>query len=280
MRRFDYHRPRTLAEALELKATLPEARWIAGGTDLLVRMKDGTVRPPALISLRSIPGLSGVPQHGRVRIGAARTHSALLADPVLGARYPLLLQALGLLGTPQVRNVATLGGNLGNASPCADSAPPLLCLDARAVVASESGERELSLEALLCGPGQTTLGSDEVLVAVTLAPAPEGARGTFLKKRRVHVDLAQASVAALAVVSDEGVCSHLRLAAGSVAPVPIRLRLTEALLTGERLGPEVLAAAAGAAQREVAPISDVRASADYRRHIVGVYVRRALEGLL
>jgi len=81
-------------------------------------------------------------------------------------------------------------------------------------------------------------------------------------------------------VSDEGVCSHLRLAAGSVAPVPIRLRLTEALLTGERLGPEVLAAAAGAAQREVAPISDVRASADYRRHIVGVYVRRALEGLL
>ena len=279
MRPFAYHRPRTLAEALERKAETPGSRYVAGGTDLIVRMKDGAVRPPALVSLRSVEGLSGVSADGRVRIGGATTHAALLAHPLVAERYPLLGEALRLLGTPQVRSVATVGGNLGNASPCADCAPPLLCLDAAVLLAGPDGERELPLDGLFVGPGQTARAEDEVLAAVLLGPPVPGARGAFLKKRRVHVDLAQASVAVLALVDAEGVCRHVRIAAGSVAPVPLRLKRTEALLVGRRIDAQLLDLARESAMGEVSPITDLRASADYRRHLVGVFVRRALEGL-
>jgi len=277
VRRSSHARPRTLAEALEVKARTEGSRWVAGGTDLLVRLKDG-LRVPLLVSLRNVPALAEVRDDGALSVGAAAPLADVIAHPAVRKRAPLLADALAQIGSPQIRNVATIGGNLGNASPCADSAPALLVLEARARLAGPDGEREVPLADLLSGPGETCLGPHELVTALVIAPPPAGARGVFLKRRRVRMDLAQASVALLAEVED-GVCRRARVAAGAVAPVPLRLRSVEAALEGQRLEPDLLERAAALARDAVSPITDVRASADYRRHIVGVYVRRALEGV-
>ncbi|MBN2497328.1 MAG: xanthine dehydrogenase family protein subunit M [Deltaproteobacteria bacterium] len=280
MIRCEYHCPRALGEALGLKAAVPGARVIAGGTDLMVRLRSRELAPAALISLRRIPELAGVrEEQGGARIGAATTFTDLLDDPVVARDYPVLARAAARVGSRQIRNAGTVGGNLANASPCADSALPLLALGARVRLERSGGSRELPLDDFFLGPGATALAEDEILTAVILPPPDIGARALFLKKGRVKMDLAVASVAVL-LSMDGPVCRKVRVAAGSVGPVPLRLREVEALLEGAAPTPERTARAAEVAMRCVAPITDVRSTADYRRHIVGVYLRRALESLL
>ncbi len=276
MHRYDYHRPRSLAEALRLRAELPEARVIAGGTDLLVRLRDGRrPAPPALISVRRISELQGIELGAETRLGAAVTIGELLSHAALKERFPLLAKAGKALGSVQIRNAATLGGNLCNASPCADLALPLLVYGARARLVSTRGSRELPVDDFLVGPGETRLASDEVLADFLLPEPAPGVRSAFLKQTRVAMDIALASVAVAFVVA-EGRPRDVRIAAGSVAPRPLRLRETEREVEQAGLGPEALLRIAERARAEVRPISDLRASANYRRELSGVLVTRAL----
>jgi CO/xanthine dehydrogenase FAD-binding subunit len=279
MIRCEYHRPRSLKEALELKAAVPGARVIAGGTDLMVRLRGRELAAPALISLRSIPELAGIREDGGLRIGAATTFTDLVADPAVARGWPVLVEAAGRVGSRQIRNVGTVGGNLANASPCADSAPPLLVLEAGVRLERAGGSRELPLRDLFVGPGATAMSADEILTEVILPRPERGARAVFLKKGRVKMDLAVASVAVL-LVMDGDLCRKARVAAGSVGPTPLRLPEVEAALEGATLTPERVAEAAGIARRGVAPISDVRSTADYRRQVIEVFVRRAIGQLL
>jgi CO/xanthine dehydrogenase FAD-binding subunit len=279
MTRYDYFKPGTLAEAFALKAELGDARFIAGGTDLMIRIRGKEVRPVALISLRNIPAIAGATADRGASIGAATTIADIAGSAELGRRFPVLVQAARRVGGPAIRNAGTIGGNLCNASPCADTALPLLVLEAGLEIESARGRREIPLAELFRGPRATSLAPDEIVTRVTVnAPAP-GAKAVFLKKGRVMMDLSVASVAVLLEL-DGDTCSTARVAAGSVAPTPIRLHEAEAILSGRRLTDDVVAKACEAAMRGVSPITDVRSTAEYRRHIVGVFLKRAVFGLL
>ncbi len=275
----EYHRPRTLAGALQLSRQLHGARFIAGGTDLLVQMRAGTCRPAALISLRSIPELASVTVDDTgARIGAAVPLAALLADTDLCERFAVLAQAMARVGSAQIRSSATIGGNLVNASPVADTAPPLIALGAPVCIAGQDGVRELPLESFFQGPGICALRQGEVLTEVVLPAADPGARGMFLRQERVYMDLAQASVAVVLRAEGDRVVD-CRIVAGGVAPMPLRLHSTEAVLRGEVITSETLDRARTTAEAEVRPISDIRATEAYRLHLVGVFVHRAVRTL-
>lgn len=268
------HRPRSLDEALALLAEHPEVAPVAGGTDLLVKLGHRRAERP-MLSLRRIPELCGTSREGDLfRIGAAATLSELLADPFVQAKLPDLACALRWIGSVQIRNVATLGGNLCNASPAADGAPPLLCLGARVELRSVRGRRELALEDFFEGPGATARAPDELLSAILVPVPPDGERAVFLRKARVRMDIATVNLALRARL-EAGRLRAVRLAAGAVAPTPQRLTRAAAALEGK--GPEAVPAAAEAAAAEIAPIDDLRASAWYRRRLIRVFVERAAQ---
>ena len=262
----------------------PGARYIAGGTDLMVQIKNRELQPspsaPALISLRSIPGLPGIQIGEKTRIGAMTTLTDLINHPDLGRIFPVLVQAARRIGSPQVRNVGTIGGNLCNCSPCADTALALLVLDARAVLKNPEGSREIPLNEFFIGPGESCLASGEVLTEILLdQPAPD-VRAIFMKKGRVRMDLAIASVAVLLEMdSDTRKCKKARVAAGSAAPVPLRLKKVEELFENAVISEKMVEEAQKIAMSSVSPITDTRSTADYRREIIGIYIKRAVEKL-
>jgi len=279
MRRFDYLRPKSLKEALQQKKTIAGAKFISGGTDLLVQIKNRELQPPALISLRSIPGLAAIEINGGARIGALATISDIIQHNELGLNYPVLVEAARRLGSVQIRNVATVGGNLCNCSPSADIALPLLVLEAKVKLQTAKANREIPLEEFFKGPGESCLSSDEILTDIILNPPHQKEKATFLKKGRVKMDLAIASLAVLLEMDGEE-CRKARIAAGSVAPVPLRLYKVEALLEGTTLSKDLMSKAQQLAREIVSPITDIRATEEYRRQIVGVYVKRGLEKIL
>lgn len=275
---YAYHRPRSWSELSALLDAEPDARIVAGATDVMVRIRQRTLRPKALISLRGVPELRGIETTARgLRIGAATPIAELLSSVEVKRGAPLLVQALQRLGSQQIRNVATVGGNLGNASPCADSAPALLAMDATLCLRRGNAEREVSIASFFTGPGKTCLQPVELISAVLLQPNPD-ARSVFLKKSRVFMDLAQASVA-VSLHANGNTCQNIRVAAAAVAPTPLRLLDVEQCLEGQTITPALLDRARDLASQSVAPISDVRATEAYRRTIVGVFVKRAIEQL-
>ncbi len=282
MNPYDYHRPNSAAAALALKSSLQGSRYLAGGTDLLVRIKDGVERPAALISLRRIPELRAIETTATgLRIGALCPLSDVAAHQDVKERAALLAAAIAEMACVQIRNSATLGGNLCNCSPCADTAPPLFVLEARAEILGSEGTRDVSMAELMVGPGQLGLGADDILTAILIDDPPPGAKGIFLKKTRVSMDLALVNLAALMVLADDGAtCESIRLCAGAVGPTPLRLDRVEASLTGQRLTPELIAQARKLAADSVQPISDIRAGADYRRQVTGAFVERAITALV
>jgi len=276
---FDYFQPQSLEEALGLKKKIPGSRFIAGGTDLMVQIRSRELKPSALISLRSIPDLSSIEINGSIRIGAMTTVTDLLYNPDLEHQAKLLVDAARRLGSPQIRNVATVGGNLCNCSPCADLALPLLVLEAKARIESVSGTQDIPLQKFFEGPGKSCLSPDQILTDIFIEPVSSNTKSVFLKKGRVKMDLAVASVALLLEMEGE-TCRKARVAAGSVAPVPLRLQKVEVLLEGKVLSPELADQAQRMAFESVAPISDVRSTEEYRRQIVGVYVKRGMAQIL
>lgn len=281
MHDFDYRAPGSLDEALTLLAEAgPEARVLAGGTDLLVQMKEGRRRPRLLIDVKGIPELMGVTKDGSgaLHLGAAASLASVLALPALTTDFPILAEACSLIGAVQIQNRASLGGNLCNAAPSADSAPALICLGARCVVASRNGRREIPLASFFVGPGQTVLAPDELLVEIVVPPTPSHSGGCYLRHTpRAEMDIAVAGVASFVILAPgDGVCQEARIVLGAVGPTPIRAREAEASLAGRALNEATIEEAAQQAAQAARPISDVRGSAEYRRHLVAVLTRRTL----
>jgi CO/xanthine dehydrogenase FAD-binding subunit len=281
MKRFEYLAPRSLAEALEMLVDRPEAIPLAGGTDLLVQVKEGGRRVKALLSLKRLPELRQHAHSGALTLGSTVTVGRIAADSQIRQAYAALAIGAGLIGSVQIRNLATLGGNLCNASPSADTAPPLLVLGAQAVIASAQGERTIPLEEFFEGPRRTALQAGELLKAI-IVPQPAEHSGSFYLRHtpRARMDLAVVDVAAAVTVEADGAIVDARLALGAVAPVPLRARQAEALLAGQVPTDELWREVGAMAAREAEPIDDQRASAEYRRHLVDVLTRRALRSAL
>ena len=276
MNHFDYFKPHSLEEVWDLGKEFPGAKYIAGGTDLMVKIKNRTIVPQTLISLRSLPGLPGIEIGEKVRIGAMTTITDLIEHPELGRIFPVLVQAAKKIGSPQIRNVGTVGGNLCNCSPCADTALALLILDARVVLRNSRGSREIALEEFFIGPGVSCLSGGELMTGIVLDKPASNVRAIFMKKGRVKMDLAVASVGVLLEMEGD-TCKKARFAAGSVAPVPLRLKKVEELLENAVISKETIQEAQKIAMNSISPITDIRSTAEYRREIVGVYIKRALE---
>ena len=217
-------------------------------------------------------------QNGMLSIGATRTAGKVAGNPLICQDYTALAVGAGLIGSVQIRNMATIGGNICNASPSADTAPGLLVLDARAVLAGAEGERTLALEDFFLGPGKTALQPGELLVRLEL-PSPLVHSGSFYLRHtpRAWMDLAFVGAAAAVQLGEEGEILSVRIALGAVAPVPMRAFRAEERLTGCQPDKTLLAEVASLAASEARPIDDLRASADYRRHITAVLTRRAIE---
>ncbi len=275
--RFTFHRPRTLREALKLLNEFEDARPIAGGTDLIPAMREEELKARNLIDLTRIEELKGICEgEGEIVIGAATTLRQLEASKVIAERAPALWAAAASVGSVQIRNLATLGGNLCNASPAADTAPPLLTLNAVAELASLEGRRTIPVSNLFAGPKLNTLRPQELLTHIRFPTPPKGAGMSFQKigRRKGHtISIVNAS-AYLEV--DGGACRDARLALGSVAPTPIRVEEAEEALRGRRMAEELIEEAASICQGLVKPIDDLRASATYRREMSRILVRRAL----
>ena len=279
MRRFDLATPNSLDECLKLLAERgPETKLVAGGTDLLVQMKNGLLKPARVIDLSGIADLRVLaPDDGRgLRVGAAVTARRLELDAAVRARYAALGESGALVGSVQVRNLATVGGNICNAAPSADMAPPLVALEAEAIIAGPSGRRRVPVASFFTGVRRTVLGPDELLLEFAVpAPGPRSG-GSYLRHTpRRELDIAVVGVASQVTLTD-GVCAKARIALAAVAPTPVRAAAAKQSLEGQRLTPERIEQAAALAVEAARPISDQRGSAEYRRHLVRVLTRRTL----
>jgi carbon-monoxide dehydrogenase medium subunit len=219
--------------------------------------------------------------NGALTFGSAVTVGQIAANQRIQQDYTALAIGAGLIGSVQIRNMATVGGNLCNAAPSADTAPPLLVLGAQAVIASARGERKIPLETFSLGPGQTVLQPGELLKEIVVPKPPKGSGSFYLRHTpRARMDIAVVGAAAAITLDADGKIADARLALGAVAPVPMRAIKAEALLHGQRLTDELLREVGAAAAQEAQPIDDLRASAEYRRHLVSVLTQRALRGAL
>ncbi len=298
---FNYVKAASLAEASRmLTEHTGKARSMMGGTDLFVRMRDGFMRPEFLVDVKHLPGMRDIryedgdgqhPEAG-LTVGAATTLNAVAHHPVVQTRYPLLAEAANSVASYQLRNRATLGGNLCNASPAADTAPATLLLEASMVLYGPGGERVVPADEFFLGPGKTAIRPGELMTAIRFPTPPTDHVGKYLKLGRNKAgDLAIAGVAALGFpdtnpantkgTKDDGTTSGYRFRIGlaSVAPVPLRARQAEEALggwTASSPGEEIFTLAADKAMETATPISDVRASAAYRKAMVRALTLRAL----
>ena len=274
-----YFKPKTIEEAVSLLLRhKDEARVIAGGTDLLVQLKKGEVWPRYIINIKDILNQDIITYDEKkgLRIGALATIRSLEASPVIRQKFSILAQAASELGTLQVRNYATIGGNLCNAAPSAETAPALIVLGASAKIVGSDGERTVPLENFFTGPGQTVLHADEILSEIQVPNLPPRSGSVYIARTvRKALDLAIVGVAVVTTL-DGDILRDVKIALGSVAPIPIRARRAETVVRGQRLDATLLAEAGLAASEEASPIDDVRSSAEYRRKMIGVLVGRAI----
>ena len=283
LRPFELTEPETLDEVVDALARADgEARLIAGGTALVPMLRMGLLRPERVVSLHRIEELARVAVSGRgLRVGAMATLAAIARSPEIARGWPLLATAARHVATPAIRSSATLGGNLGYAEPASDPAPALLCLDAEVDVEGPAGARSLPLSGFFAGFYETALAPGEIVTAVRLPPVPAGARMGYVKFcPRSAEDKPLIGVAAL-IVKEEGGgrCREARIALGAAGPSAFRTGRAEAMLRGTALDAAAIEAAANAAAEEADPVSDLMGSADYRRRMVRVWVRRLLTSL-
>ena len=279
MKPFAVHEPETIDQAVELLARLgSSARALAGGTDLLLERLHGLEPPEQLVSLAGVDGLSFIEDGEALHIGAATTLTAIASSPIVRQKCGMLAEAAGMIGVLQTRNLATLGGNLCNAIPSADSAPPLLAAEASVILVGPHGKRCLPLAAFFLGPRQTALQAGELMTEVVVPHPPPDSGGTYRRHTtRKALDLAVVGVAAQLTLDPR----HLtilaaRIALGAVAPTPVRAEAAERLLAGRHPNDKSFALAGEAATQAAHPISDLRGSATYRMDILRSLTRRCL----
>ncbi|MDQ7779927.1 MAG: xanthine dehydrogenase family protein subunit M [Planctomycetota bacterium] len=279
MRHFEFHQPRTLKEASNLLGRLgPGAMVYAGGTDIIPRTRLKRLHPDHLVNIKRIPGLSGVQRKGNtLTIGALTTFNDIIFSDVVNSNLPILAEVARTIASHQVRNLATIGGNLCNAAPSADSAPILIALGAALSVCSPRGKRRVLLEDFFKGPGRPNLKRGEIVTHVLLKK-PRPTVGCAYMKHKIRQSL-EIAITGVAVALDfaGGECRDARVIVGACAPTPVRARQAESLLKGSALGAQDLAAAADAVRKEISPIDDVRGSAEYRREMTALCLKRAAE---
>lgn len=277
--KMDYVAPSSLKEALHLlKKYKGKARVLAGGTDLIPKLKKRIVKAEVVIDLNRIPGLSGIRmQKDGLHIGALTRLAEIKGSRLVREKAPVLVQAIGVMASPPIRNRGTLAGNLCTASPAADTAPPLLVLNASVRLQKTNGKRVVPISEFFQGPQDTVRRPDEILTEV-IVPVQKGSSAFLKLGRRKAFTLSVVSAAAFARVRG-GKFEEVRLALGAVAPTPIRSRKVEEALRGKDVNEENIARAAELVKGEVKPIGDVRASEEYRREMSWVFTRRVLAQL-
>ncbi|MCX7857704.1 MAG: xanthine dehydrogenase family protein subunit M [Deltaproteobacteria bacterium] len=303
MKRFDYHVPQSIEEALNLFKSLGDAIYIAGGTDVMVNIKRKKISPKNLISLRNITALKVIEKGKELKIGSCVTHEQLLKDKYIEKYYTALHDAVRKLGSKQIRNVATIGGNICNAAPSADTACPLLVFDTKVLIRNEKGERKIPLHDFFLGPYSVSKDEGEIVTGFEITFLPPYSGSAYIKhSRREAMDLAIVSVATRLTLSPEVDIDFLkreagektysefesrllsygitvkeaRIAMGVVAPRPLRAKEAEDYLCGKRLTDEAIREASEIASSVAKPRDTLRGEAWYRREMVKVLTRRAI----
>ncbi len=281
MKEFDYCRPTTVEEVCRISGELNEpVKVLAGGTDLLIRMKQKVFKPAKIVSLRDVPGLTTIDYSADegLTIGAMALLSTIETSKEILNTYPAVAEAAATVGSLQVRNRATIGGNICNAAPSADMLPILIAYDAVALVTNGKTERSVALSDFFIGPGKTVLENGEILISVNLPARSNSSFGMYIKSFRSALDLA---VVGVGVVADfqpgQDTCRKLKLVLGAVGPTPISVLKAEKLAEGQKLDDQLIEQIAQLASDESRPISDIRATASYRKSLVAISTRRALE---
>lgn len=272
-----YHAPISLAEATRLLEGSDGARVLAGGTDLLVQMRLGLREPAMVVDVKHIPELMELTLSDRgLRLGAAVPGAVVTRNKEVAQRYPGFVEALGLIGSSQIQGRCSAGGNLCNASPAADSVCAMIVERAVCNIVGSAGSRAVAVEDFTTGPGQTCLAPDEFLVSIDFPlPAPRSSDAYLRFIPRTEMDIAVAGAAVALTLDDSGVCTDARVAIGAVAPTALRVPAAAEALVGSTLDDAALGQAAIAASEAASPITDKRGTADYRKKVVGVLVRRA-----
>ncbi len=282
MKSFDYIRPDNMDDVIAALKENDNPYLIAGGTDLLIGMKNNAVRPQCIIDLKGIPHLNSIEYENGFRIGALSTIRDIEVSKSILEKIPALSDAAGTLGSIQIRNRATIGGNLCHGSPAADMAVILLAMNCEVKIATGNGAKTIGLDKFFTGPNRTVLNRNEVLSQIIIPKEIEQFKGIYLKHGpRKAMDIGIVNIAILldADVSS-GFCNQIMIALGAVAPRPIRAKKAEALLNGNELNPAVIQKAAEAASNETTPITDFRASAGYRKDLVKNLVAKGIHQIL
>jgi len=279
VRRFELAVPGSVDECLQILAKRgPDTKVVAGGTDLLPQLKNGVLKPGWVVDLSAVAELRTISDgpDGGLRIGASVTARELELDARVRSRFAALAESAAMVGSVQVRNLATLGGNLCNAAPSADMAPPLLALDAEAVIAGPSGQRRVSMASFFLGVRRTVLGPGELLLEIVVPAQGAHSGGNYLRHTpRRELDIAVVGVASQITLTG-GKCTTARIALAAVAPVPLRATDAEQALVGQPLTPQQIERAADLASGAARPIDDHRGSIEFRNHLVRVLTRRTL----
>lgn len=278
MRDFEYCCPRSIDAAVAAMSA-GDARALAGGTDLIPQLREGRRRVARIVDLKRIPELTTITVRpdSSVSIGAAASLSAVARHSAVVSVYPAVVQSTRLVGSLQIQNRASLGGNICNAAPSADAVPTLVCLGARAVIASAQQRREVAITELFLAPGHTALGPGELLTEIILPPPSLRSAAAYLRfTPRREMDIAIAGAGTWICLDAQGAISAVRIVLAAVGPTPLRAEAAEAILVGERPTRALFGEAGKLAAEAARPISDTRASTDYRRTLVSVLTKRAL----
>jgi carbon-monoxide dehydrogenase medium subunit len=279
---FEYLSPQSLPEACALLVQYGDsAKVLAGGSDLLVKMKDGLIKPAYLVSLKNLESLKAIRYEvgTGVIIGARATHNEVMASSILQEKFRSVCEAAHTMAADQIRNIGTVGGNLVNAVPSADLPPILIALDAQVRIVGPGGEKTIPLEDFFLGPGKTVLGSGEILAEIIIRDQPTTGSNYLKFGLRRAGSLAVAGVASSVTVRGD-TCQDVRIVLGAVAPTPIRARRAESVLHGKKISPELINEAGKIAAEESKPINDIRGSIEYRRNLVDVLTRRVLKAAI
>jgi CO/xanthine dehydrogenase FAD-binding subunit len=282
MKRFDYIRPDNMEDAIAALQANDEPYLLAGGTDLLIGMKTNAVKPKCLIDLKGIPDIEGIEYDNGFKLGTLTTVRDIEVSALLREKIPALSDAAGTLGSIQIRNRATIGGNLCHGSPAADMAAILLAMNCEVKIAIGKGAKTIGLDQFFTGPNKTVLNRNEVLTQIIIPKEIERFNGIYLKHGpRKAMDI---GIVNIAILLDADLraefCNQIMIALGAVAPRPIRAKKAEALLNANRLTPELIQEAAEAASNEATPISDFRASAGYRKDLVKNLIIKGIQHIL
>lgn len=274
--KFEYLAPKNIRETCKLLSKYQgQAKVIAGGTDLLVKMKDRGLTPQYLIGIKNVTSLDYINYDtvSGLRIGALTNHHSLANSPIIREKFAILSKAAAEIGTPQIRNMGTIGGNLCNAVPSADTASPLIALKATVKLVSSKRERTVALEKFFVGPGETALKADELLTEIQVPNLTPRTGGTYLKLySRGAVDIATVGIAVILTIGKNETCDSARIVLAAVAPTPLRAKGAEEIIKGKKIENGIVEKAAQAAAEEARP----RSSPEYKREMVRVLTMQAI----